>query len=373
MFRKSILVVGFYAAVLTGLGGASHAGPFEASVLNEQELIAGSKAEGGKVVWYTSIPDDTAKIVIREFETKYPWVKVSFIRKGGVVLAQQFNSEKTARIEKVDVINAGAAEAYPAWRRKGYLASIANLPGYDALRPAARAPGGAYASYLFISAPTFWNTRLIDAKDVPNDLREYAKPVWRGRIATGNPVTGAAAQNWYSWISDDRKQYAGESLPASGLGWAWIAALRANDILLPGQVGPLNEAVISGQVPVAISQYVPSIVEAIRKGASIDYKYPDQGSIAQHWIVAVNAGAPNPYTARLFTSWQLSQSAQKFFVKELGAHSGRVDVRTEDFFPLKHGTVPFEKLWKLDIESITEDDTKAFVDKLSKVLLGQAG
>lgn len=350
----------------------ANSNPLEKPALTEQEITEGSKAEGGKLVWYTSFPEDTAKLLINEFKTKYPWVDVTFIRKGGVVLAQQFNAEKEAKVEKVDVINAGAAEAYPAWRRKGYLASISNVPGFAELRPVAKGPEGHYASYLFISAPTFWNTKLIQEKDVPNDLRDYTKPEWKGRIATGNPTTGAAAQNWYSWVSETRPQSPGDSLPPSGLGWDWISGVRANDILLPGQVGPLNEAIISGQAPVGVSQYFPSIAEAIRKGAPVDYKYPVQGSIAQHWILAVNANAPNPYTARLFTLWNLSADAQKLFVKEVGAHAGRSDVKTEDHFPFARGTLPFEKLWKLDIEAITPDDTKQFVDKLTTVLVSKS-
>lgn len=340
--------------------------------LTESELITGSKAEGGKLVFYTSIPNKSNTVVMKAFEKKYPWVKTAFIRKGGPVLAQQFYAEKSGGIEKADVINSGAAEVYPDFQKKGYLADISNLPEYGSLRALAKGPDNTYVAFLFVSQPLIWNTTLLKANDVPDDLWDFTKPQWKGKVASGNPAGGGASLNWYSWVCDCRKQVKGGVRPPSGLGVKWMNGMRENDMLLPGQVGPLNNSIITGQRQVGVSQWMGSVVQAIADGAPLGYKYPKQGTMGQHWVGAVNAKAPNPFTARLFMNWLLSKEGQIVLIKTLGAHSGRADVDSEKHFPLKGGLVGFDKLWIMDLEAITAEDTKEFVNKVSIALTGKA-
>ncbi len=338
----------------------------------EPSLVEQSKHESGRVIFYTSIPDRPLQAVIAAFHKKYPWLTVSYVRKGGPVLAQQFYAEKQGGVEKVDVINSGAAEVYPDFRRKGFLARIDDLPEYPALRDIAKGPEGTYAAFLFVSQPIIWNTRLLKRDQVPDDLWEFAKPQWKDKLASGNPIGGGAALNWYSWVCDCRKQIEGGHTAASGLGFKWIEAMRENGILLPGQVGPLNNAIITGQRPLAVSQWMGSVVEAVKNGAPIDYKFPRQGTMGQHWVGAVNAKAPNPASARLLMNWLLSKEGQIVLIRSLGAHSARKDVDSARYFPLKGGLIPSESMWMMDLESITADDTKKFVNELSIALTGKA-
>lgn len=359
-------------AARAGFPWSAAAGPFSKTNLTEAELVAGSKAEGGKLSFYTSIPNKPNQAAVAAFEQKYPWVKTAFIRKGGPVLAQQFYAEKSGGIEKADVINSGAGEVYPDFHKRGFLAKIDNLPEYSALRDLAKSPNGTYAAFLFVSQPMIWNTKLVKAEEVPDDLWELAKPKWKDRVASGNPAGGGASLNWYSWVCDCRKQVAGGTRPKSELGNKWMNAMRENNILLPGQVGPLNNAIITGQSQIAVSQWMGSVVEAIEDGAPIDYKYPKQGTMGQHWVGAVNAKAPNPYTARLFMNWLLSKDGQVVLVQKLGAHSGRADIDSAKHFPLKGGLAPFDQLWIMDLEAITAEDTKEFVNNVSIALSGKA-
>jgi len=335
-------------------------------------LIAGSKAEGGVLTFYTSITNTSNAAVAAAFENAFPWTKLEIVRKGGPILAQQFYAEKAAGIERVDVINSGAAEVYPDFRKKRFLARIDNLPEYGALRPIAKGPDGSYVAFLFISEPMIWNTRLLSSDQIPDDLWAFASPTWKDKLASGNPITGGAAMNWYSWVCECRKQAPPAGRPPSNLGTKWMNAMQRNDILLPGEVGPLNNTIITGQRDLAVSQWMGSVVEAIKAGAPIDYKFPTQGTIGQSWIAGINADAAHPYTARLFLNWLLSREGQILLIELLGAHSARADLDSAKYFPLQHGLIPFDKLWILDLESITPADTKSFVDNVSVALTGKA-
>ena len=365
LFAATVAVAFVFAAA------PGSADPLMKGKLTLKQLIKGSKKEG-KLVFYTSIPVKSARVVIKKFRKKHSWIKTSFIRKGGPVLARQFYADKKSGVEKADVVNSGAAEVYADWHRKGYITKISNLPEWGSMRDVAQGPNGTYVSYLFVSQPLFWNTKLIKESEVPDDLWDLTDPKWKNKIASGNPIVGGAAMNWYSWACDCRKQHKGSNRPPSKLGKKWMELMRKNEMLLPGQVGPLTNTVVRGQAAIGVSQWMGSITRAVKDGAPIDYKYPKQGTIGQHWVGAVNVKASNPYTARLFLNWLMSREGQIILIKELGTHSGRKDIVTHKHFPLKRGAVTFDKLWIMDLEAITAQDTKNFVSFVSKALTGKA-
>lgn len=353
----------FYASAI--------AGQFDKVELTEEELIEGSKSEK-ELVFYTSIPSKSVPKFLNAFKARYPWVKTNFIRSGGPVLAQKFYAEKGRKIEKVDVINSGAAEVYPDWRNKGYIAKIDNLPEYSHIRPIGKSPKGHYAALGFVSHPMIWNSKLLKREDVPDDLWEFTKEEWKGKTAAGNPAIGGAAMSWFSWVCDCRKQHPVGNRPPSALGTEWIEAMRKNEILLPGQVGSLTNAIVTGQRAIALQQWIGVLPPAFEEGAPLDYKYPLQGTIGQFWIAAVNKKAPHPYTARLFLNWFLKEEAQKIFIKQLAMHPSRKNVDVQKYFPFKNGTVSFDQLWFVDLESIGPKETKAFVKKVMEGISGEA-
>ena len=369
--NRTPAVLAIAAATFAFAAAPAPADPLAEANLTLDELIAGSKKEG-KLVFYTSIPVKSARVVLGKFGKKHPWLKTSFIRKGGPVLAQQFYADKKSGVEKADVVNSGAAEVYTDWHKQGFLAKIDNLPEWGAMRGVSQGPGGTYVSYLFVSQPMFWNTKLVKEADVPDDLWELANPKWKDKLASGNPIVGGAAMNWYSWVCDCRKQIKGSNRPPSGLGAKWMEAMRKNNMVLPGQVGPLTNTVVRGQAAIGVSQWMGSLTRAIKDGAPIDYKYPKQGTIGQHWVGAVNVKADNPYSARLLLNWLMSREGQIALIEELGTHSGRKDIVTHEHFPLKRGAVTFDKLWIMDLEAITAEDTRNFVSYVSKALTGKA-
>ena len=55
------------------------------------------------------------------------------------------------------------------------------------MRDVARGPNGTYVSYLFVSQPMFWNTKMVKESEVPDDLWELTKPKWKeSRLGKSN-------------------------------------------------------------------------------------------------------------------------------------------------------------------------------------------
>ncbi len=367
---RSLLVTIVAFGLLGVAAGATAADPFAKAKLTERELIDGSKKEKA-FVFYCAFDTATIKMELKHFKAKYPWVNTSFVRAGGLVIGQKFYAEKARGIEKVDAICSGAAELYPDFRNRGYLAKIDNLPEYAAVRAVTADPKGYYVSPFIISHPMFWNTKRVKAEEVPDDLWEFTKPKWKNRTASGNPALAGFALNWFSWVCECRKQHPAGKRSSSGLGVKWMNAMRENGILMPGQIGPLTQSIASGQRDISVHQFTSEIVRSIAEGAPLDYKYPKQGTIGQHVPVAVNAKAPHPYTARLFVNWLLSKEAQILHIQKRGMHSSRKDLDTQKHFPLKKGTVSFDQLWLLDLESVTPEETKKFIKMATEALAGK--
>ena len=121
--NRTPAVLAIAAAIFAFAAAPAPADPLAEANLTLDELIAGSKKEG-KLVFYTSIPVKSARVVLGKFGKKHPWLKTSFIRKGGPVLAQQFYADKKSGVEKADVVNSGAAEVYTDFSRNEGAARV---------------------------------------------------------------------------------------------------------------------------------------------------------------------------------------------------------------------------------------------------------
>lgn len=368
---RIIDVVGTLAAILTILVLAM---PAEGADLDKQnkltleELIAGAKTEG-KLTFYSALPQFSNEALIKKFTETYPFVKAEVVRAGGLVIAQRFAVEKAKNIENMDVIYSGAAEIYPDWVKSGYIARVDNLPEWERLIDVAKGPKGRYVAFGFASQVMAWNRKMYKDEDVPADLWEFTKPEWKNKVASGDPAGAGFALNWFSFASDLRAKDPRSSAKPTGLGLKWMEAMSQNGLLLAGQVGNLTEAIVSGRRPIVIQHWDAEIVEANRRGADLGWRYPIQGTVAQHVLGAVNSKAPHPYTARLYLNWLLSREGQAFVVTNVALNTVRIDMNTSDFI---QGRRPISECWILDIEKITTEETRGFIVKINEALRGKA-
>lgn len=142
-----------------------------------------------------------------------------------------------------------------------------------------------------------------------------------------------------------------------------------NGHLLSGQMGGVIDTIVTGRRPILIQHWDQQVWEANKDGANLGWRYPIQGTIAQHSLIAVNSKSLHPYTARLFVNWLLSKEGQRVLVKEAGFNIVRKDMKTSDFIK---GRKQIQECWILDIEKITEDETRDFIFKVNSAIRGKA-
>jgi iron(III) transport system substrate-binding protein len=360
-FRPALRFI-LCAALLQPLIASPHELDKRASIALDA-LVAGARKEG-KLMFYSAFPNFTNEMLLRKFMEAYPFVKAEVVRAGGPVIAQRFYTEKATKVERMDVMQSGAIEAYPDWKKKGYISRVDNLPEWKSTVELARGPGGYYVAIAYVQHVLAWNRKVHKDSDIPDDLWEFTKPQWAGKTASGHPVNAGFALNWFSFASELRAADPRGKTGASGLGMKWLEAMNKNGHLLAGQLGNLTDALVSGRRSVAIHHWDTEIAEANKKGADLGWKYAKQGPMAQQILGAINEAAPNPYTARLFVNWLLTKEGQTLIMKEATMSTSRADMKTSDFL---RGRKEIAECWVLDIEKITPEETRQFLDAMGNV------
>ena len=308
----------------------------------EGTLYEAARKEGG-LVW-TEVPLAFNQSVAREFEKRYPGVKVTLVPSGGTQIVQRFKLDKTAGKEEIDCLSSGLTEAYPDLRRKGWLAPLDALPAWKGRAAADRDPNGAYFYYADFEIVLMWNTTLVKDAEAPKTVRELAEPRWRGRVVMFDPSSAGVAVPLYRW-----------TVSTLGLGLDWLRALRANEVLLAANAAQMDEAVASGRRAVALPRDAEA-VSAQRRGAPVAFRIPADGRMLHRMPLAINAAAPHPNAARLFADWLLSPEARKALAPE-GAGVPAAGKKTPG-------------PWSLDAENVSPEETKTFVDSVLEALKG---
>ena len=149
-------------------------------------LIEAAKKEG-KAVWYTSTDVAVSEKMAKEFEAKYPGVKVQVERSGAERVYQRINQEYGSNIKNADVIETSDAVHFIVFKRKGWLAQA--VPSDVAkLWPAnARDAEGYFAAYRAHLSVMGYNTKLMKAEDAPKSRADLLDPKWRGKMVKAHP------------------------------------------------------------------------------------------------------------------------------------------------------------------------------------------
>lgn len=313
-----------------------------AAASSEKALYEAARKEGG-LVW-AEVPLDYNRAVAREFEKRYPGVKVTLATLGGTQIVQRFKLDKAAGKEEVDCLSSGLTEAYPELRRRGWLAPLDALPAWKARTGVGRDPHGAYFYYADFEVVLMWNTTLVKDAQAPATVRELADPRWKGRVVMFDPTSAGVAVPMYRW-----------TVAVLGLGLGWVRALRANEVQLAANAAQMDEAVASGRRAVALTRDVEALA-ARRRGAPVAFRIPADGRMLHRMPLAINSAAPHPNAARLFANWLLTPEARRALAPERAGAAPR-------------GANP-PPAWSLDAEHVSAQQTKAFVNSLLEALKG---
>ena len=256
--------------------------------------LAAAAQKEGSVALYTSFAEKDLPPLTAAFEKKYG-VKVKVWRAGSEKVVQRTLAEASAQRHEVDAIHSSALEM-EALHREKILQPVGAPRSVELIAGALRPHGEWIATYLSIWVQAY-NTRLIAKADLPRTFRDLLDPKWKGKLGIEGNIP-----EWYATVA----LHMGEE---NGIRFFRDLVAR-NGISVRSGHSLLNNMVVAGEVPLALTMYQFLAEAAKRKGAAVDW-FVMEPAVARMSGIGIARRAPHPNAALLFYDFMLSVEAQK--------------------------------------------------------------
>ena len=261
----------------------------------DAKLAAAQKE--GSLTLYTSFAEKDLPPLTAAFEKEYG-VKVKVWRAGSEKVLQRTLAEAAARRYEVDAIHSSALEMETLHREK-ILQAVASPYSADLIAGALRPHGEWVATYLSVWVQAY-NTKLVKKEDLPGTFQDLLDPKWKGKLGIE-----ANVPEWYSTVASSMGEEKGIRF--------FRDLVRGNGISVRTGHSLLNNMVVAGEVPLALTVYNFMAEAARRKGAAIDW-FVLEPAVARMSGIGIARRAPHPNAALLFYDFMLSAEAQELLV-----------------------------------------------------------
>lgn len=311
----------------------------------EKILIEGAKKEGaftlyGSHTWY--------RTMAKEFEKKYPFIKVTEYRTDGRTLIKRALEEIRAGQHIADVI-ATTGQQMDLMKSEGVFLEhhVPEARSYPEDVKHKGKNGFFYVGHYETYASLGFNTTMIPPAEAPKTMLDLLNPKWKGKMSIVNTSTGTR------WI--------GSTLDAFGR--EYMDKLGEQDVKVQSMSGAaLAGLVVSGEVPLSPTIFDANITQAKQKGAPVDWR-PLEPVVTTVAYSGLTVKAPHPHAALLFLDWLHSKEGQ-LLIQKGGLWSPREDIGSLN--------QKFKKSYIDEKYSVEEAEKKyAEWDKLMQQLFGR--
>jgi len=297
----------------------------------EQRLLEGARKEGG-VLLYTTFPTEYANQLVEPFEKRYG-IKVSQWRSRSEIVMHKALAEGRAGGPTADVITIISPQAEVL--RREHLLQALDSPYQADLAPfavPAHREWSATLQHVFVQA---YNTTKVRKEDLPRTYRDLLAPKWKGKLA----IEGDDHE-WLSSVIADMGE-------AEGIRF-WRELVATNGVSVRSGHALLTSLVASGEIPLALTVYQYSVVQAKKKGSPIDW-FVIEPAVSITNAVAVPKKAAHPHAAVLLYDYLISPEGQRMF-----ARIGYVPTSSKVESPVKG-----VKLKLLDVPTLLDEQEKS--------------
>src|SRR5438105_9111315 len=261
-----------------------------------QKLIPAAKKEGSFML-YTSFAEKDLPRLTAAFEKRYG-IKVTVWRSASEKVLQRAVIETGAGRHEFDAVHTSALEMEALYREK-VLQPVAPAHGVELLAGALRPHRAWTATYL-----SFWvqayNTSVVKKEDLPRTYQDLLDPKWKGKLGIE-----ARVPEWYATVAMDMGEEKGVRF--------FRELVAKNGISVRGGHTLLNNLVVAGDIPLALTMYQYITEGAKRKGAPVDW-FVLEPAVARMSGIGIARHSPHPNAALLFYEFMLSAEAQQLLL-----------------------------------------------------------
>lgn len=248
----------------------------------EKRLVEGARKEG-ELMFYASIPVADIAVLTEAFTKKYG-IKVKAWRGDSEAMLQRVLNEAKARRYEVGIMAAASSALEPLSREK--LLTEVKSPYLDDLIPESIAPHRQWASVYLNTFVQAYNTNLVSKADLPMTFRDLLHPRWKGKLAVE-----AEDYDWFAQVVLGLGEAEGLKLFRDIVAANGISVRRGHSVL--------NNLVVAGEIPLALSAYGFLAEQSKLKGAPIDW-FVIPPLLARPTAAGMSRYAPQPHAAVLF-------------------------------------------------------------------------
>ncbi len=254
-------------------------------------ITEAAKKEGALTL-YTTIAEKDVPAIVKPFETKYG-IKVTVWRAGTDKVLQRTLAEAAAKRDEVDVVHFGSPEMEALSREK--VLQAVKSPTYKLLTAGSVPAHQQWAATLLSVWVQAYNTGAVKKEDLPKTYADLLNPKWKGKLGVE-----AKNQDWFQTLVD--------VMGGGDKGLKFFQDLVAINGISPRKGHTLlNNMVVSGEVPLALTVYNYMPEQAKKKGAPIDW-FVLEPAIARSNAVGVALRAKHPNAALLFHEYMLTDA-----------------------------------------------------------------
>ncbi len=273
---------------------------------------------GGKLVLYTSQPNEDAQATVDAFTALHPGVEVEWFREGTTKVMAKLMAEYEADAPQPDVLLIADMVTMEGLEAEGRLMAYpeAEIGAYD---PTLMDPQGHYFSTKLITTGIVYNT---GAPTVPTSYQDLLAEEATGKIAMPSPLTSGAATIHMAAITSD-----------PSMGWPYYQGLADQGTIPAGGNGGTYRAIAGGEKLYGfLVDYLA--IRGAAEGAPVAFVFPEEGVSAVTEPVAILSTAQNPEAAKAFVDFLLSPEGQQLAADQgyLPAHP---DIAPPEGFPAR--------------------------------------
>jgi len=310
------------------------------SVLGQDaKLVDAAKKEGGKVVVYGSLENDTMDLISAAFKKK-TGLDVDFWRDSANKVTDRVAAEFRAGKPQADVVLTTTSTLRLS-QRDGLLAK------YDS--PSAKAfpkhvidanLGPAYRSTVI---GVVYNTGIIKPAEAPKSLEDITRPQYKGKVVFPDPSQHTTTAQWLASL---------HKIMGNEKADKFIHDLAASKPLLVPSLTPAGERITTGETPIGVA-FLKNVVFYGRNGVPLDYVRSEK-FMGDGQSITLAAKEPHPSAGKAFVDFFLGEESLKIM-----ANIGEFVTRKGIYPPLPDAN-------KIQLVDMIDMDKEAFSQKMAE-------
>lgn len=305
----------------------------------DSKLVDAAKKEGGKVVVYGSLENDTMDLLSAAFKKK-TGLEVDYWRDAANKVTDRVSAEGRAGKPQADVVLT-TTTTLRLIQKDGLLAKY-DSPSAKAFPKAVIDPnlGPAYRSTVI---GVVYNTGIIKPAEAPKSLEDLVKPQYKGKVVFPDPSQHTTTAQWLASLHKIIGQERADK---------FIHDLAASKPLLVSSLTPAGERITTGETPIGVA-FLKNVVFYGRNGVPLDYvrlgKFMGDGQ-----SISMANKAPHVNAGKAFVDFFLGDESLKIM-----ANIGEFVTRKGIYPPLPDAN-------KIQLVDMVEMDKEAFAQKMAE-------